>query len=351
MRMNNCMSIFGATAGAFLLLLLVSSESALSIGVCRKATCPCSPEQEKQGMKTIGGQCLDCARNAKELARLEAETLELRKKLIVLDEQIKEDSEKLEKSWKSVQDELPRFRDLSGSYLDLLKRIKGAGDALNDSGAHSGPARLDENLEGAYRDVSRLAKLTDPFGTIVPDLFRDVSDSVLYERRLDEAEYQDMRMWEALPGMEDDVAEMRALQEKCSGKGKKKSELELRQEPRVYASRQPAFLWLVASRRSSARSATTPCGGSRENLEKCAEAERAMRNIANFDLPQTKFAVGEALRILEPFGQGNANKMTDQEVRQRAKQAAGALNKLAEPLDHMVSNSSKVLTLLQRGGT
>ena len=112
MRMNKCMSIFTTTAGA-VLLLLVSSESALSIGVCRKATCPCSPEQEKQGMKTIEGQCTDCAGNAKELARLLEQRLELEKKRQVLMDQDEEHEEKLSKSWKSVQEELPTLRTIS----------------------------------------------------------------------------------------------------------------------------------------------------------------------------------------------------------------------------------------------
>lgn len=350
MRMNKCMWIFTATAGTFL-LLLVSSESALSIGVCRKATCPCTQEQEKKGWKMIGGTCVDCAGNAKELARTEKEMLELRKQLMVLDEKTKEDNEKLKKSWESVQAELPNFRTISTDLTDLLQRNIDIGKALGTSDPEIGSSKLAQTLEQAYRDVSRLAKFMDPLGRLVPDLFRDVSDSVQTERRLEDEEIDALNTDISLGTKEDDVAEMRELQEKCSGKGKKKSELDMRQEPRVYASRQPAFLWLVASRRSSARSVTTPCSGSRENLARCEEAERLMRDMRSFDVPQTQFAVGEALRILEPFGQAHADKMTDQEVRQRAKQAAGALNKLTEQLDHMVSNSKKVLTLLQGGGT
>ena len=73
--------------------------------------------------------------------------------------------------------------------------------------------------------------------------------------------------------------------------------------------------------------------------------------MRSFDVPQTKSAVGEALRILEPFGGGNAGKLSDEEVRRRAKDAAGALNKLAEHLDHMVNSSNKVLMILQGGGS
>ena len=349
MRMNKCVSIFGATAGAFL-LLLVLSESALSIGVCRKATCPCSSDQEKQGMKMIGGQCTDCAGNAKELARLQAQRLELGKKLQIAIDQSEEHYDKVVKSWKSVQEELPTFRTISGDLADLLKRSYEFGKALGTS-SPAGARELSKTLEQAYHDVSRLAKFMDPLGTLVPDLFRDVSDSVLNERLSQDFD----RQWSELKHQENEldkqIEEKRALQDKCSGKGKKKSELDIRQEPRVYASHQPAFLRLVASGGSSGRAAPTPCSGSPENLERCAEAERVMRDMRSFDLPQTNFAVGEALRILEPFGQGNANKITDQEVLQRAKQAAGALDKLVVPLDHMVSNSKKVLTLLQGGGT
>ena len=50
------------------LLMLILPGSALALGTCRKeGKCPCTKDQEKQGMKTIGGNCVDCAGNAKKL--------------------------------------------------------------------------------------------------------------------------------------------------------------------------------------------------------------------------------------------------------------------------------------------
>jgi hypothetical protein len=206
-------------------------------------------------------------------------------------------------------------------------------------------------LERAYSDVSRLAKFMDPLGTLVPDLTRDLSDSVLYERRYEDAVNQSSRLSEQLDDLDKQIKDKLALEGKCGGKGKKSSELNMRQDPRVYALGEPAFLRVAVSGASSSGSARTPCGGSSENLMRCEGAQQAMRDIRNYDFPQTKFAVGEVLRVLGPFGEGDAGKISDEEVLRRAKDAAGALNRLAVPLDHMVSNSNKVLTLLQGGGT
>jgi len=352
MRMNKSLSIFTAMA-VMLLLILVLPGSTLAVGTCHSSKgCPCTKEQEKQGMKTVGGNCVDCARNAKELEELEKKRMALETERDKLREQVHENRSKLNGYWSRVQDEVPHFSDAVRGYIDLPGRVLAIEQDIQIRSSSRGPRELRASLKAAYRDLSGMAELLKPARQAVGGtLLRDLVESIRYQGQLEDAQQRlrDIRM--EIDDLNNQIEEKRKVQEKCSGKRKGQSGRNLLEVPAVYVTRVEPPLRFVASADSATTPTETPCSSSAGKLSRCEEARQVLTDIQSFDLPETSVAFGDARLILEPFDRDNADKIADQEVLQRAKQTDPALKKLAGLLDRLVTRSNRVLALLKGGAS
>ena len=303
-------------------------------------------------MKTVGGNCVDCAGNAKELEELERKRKALETERDKTREEVEENRSKLHGAWSQVQDQVPNFSKVVQGYTDLPGRVLAIGQAIQTSSSRRGPKELRASLKAAYRDLKGMAELLKPAEQIVRrDFLRDLSESVRYQGQLEDARQRLRVINMEIDDLNNQIEEKRRVQEKCSGKKKGQSGLNLFETPEVYGSRFEPLLRFVASAGSASTSTETPCSSSAGKLSRCEEARQVLTDIQSFDLPETSVAFGDARLILEPFDRDNADKIDDQEVFQRAKQADPALKKLAGLLDRLVSRSNKVLALLQSGGT
>ena len=346
MRRNKFLATFAIMAGTFLLILVLPGSTP-AVGTCHSPKgCPCTKEQEKQGMKTVGGNCVDCARNAKELDNLRKDLESTKTEIEKWQKLADESAAKADSSWHDVQESLPHFSDAVRGYVDLSGRVLRIANAIRDSSS-SGPYVLSNHLATAHRDLSQITALAESplnVGRLVGHLI----DSVRYVNQTWDANdrLSNLDTFD-IHEMIDEHLEVKA---KCDGKKEKKSEQKSLENPGIYIARLPELLRLVASSPSATNPNQSPCRGSRENLKRCEEAQQVLSDVRGLDLPETNVAFREVLRILEPFGRDNADKIADQEVRQRAKEADAALKILAEHLDRLVSRSKKALALLQGGG-
>lgn len=345
MRRNKSVSKFAAMA-LVLLLIPVLPGAGLAVGTCRKeGKCLCTKEQERRGMKTVDGDCIDCAGNARLLHEAtEAKKLNDRDQLTqrLLQEQAHTGSNK---SWADFQEELPHFADAARGYVDLPGAVRGIGRAIEND-TPGGPFQLRSSLKRAYEDLSRMAHAAEAplsLGRVADKL----TDSVRYADEYLRAMYAIEDLQRRAEGIDGFIEETRRIVAKCDGKGKQKSEQKTHDPAPSHAATLPVFRQLVASEAT----ANSPCRISNRELSRCQEAQQELMNIRSFDFPETSVAFGDARLILEPFSRDNANQIPDQEVLQRAKQVAPALKKLAGLLDRLVSRSNKFLALLQGGGT
>ena len=330
------------------LLMLILPGSALALGTCRKeGKCPCTKDQEKQGMKTIGGNCVDCAGNAKKLDELRRNRMMFRAELEKQKELADEGRIKADSRWYDFQQELPHFSDAARGYADLPARVLGVANAIQNSSS-GGPYQLRANLSHAYRDLSQMAALIKSpmnLGRLVSDLNDSVRYADQYMRN-----YETGDLEKAIADLDKQIDEHLKVKAKCDGKGEKKSERKNGDDFGMYAAAPPAFVRLAGAA-SSGNQSQTPCRSSRDNLKQCQEAQQLLTDVHSFDFPETHVAFGDALLILEPFSRESGNKLADQEVLERAKQADPALKKLAGLLDRLVTRSNRVLALLKGGAS
>lgn len=317
------------------------------VGVCRTpGKCPCSKEQERQGMKTIGGNCVDCAAIAKALDDLRSDWITFNNEYEKQKERENQGRIKSDLHWYNFQQELPHFSDAARGFADLPRRAYKIGRAIGDS-TSAGPYRLRSQLQAAARDVGQMVDLIKSPYDLGP-LISDLTDSVGYADQFLDASERVSSLKRDLDELQKKIEEQLKAKAKCDGKGEKKSEQKsLLENPGTYAAGLPPFLRLVATAGSKDSPGAALCRISQEKLSRCRQASQVLRNIKDIDYRETHRALDDALRALGRFEGDNADKMPDQEVLERAKQAEQALKSLAELLDRLVSRSNEVLALLQ----